>query len=220
MHSYSQEWRTLAIILGEARYSGSVCVCVCVSRCVLARTDRLHNPHPSGHDLHYVLRCDSCWSVPACGPDTGAEISYVYMTHTNWLHVCVGSQKPNVTAGIERKNPSNNTRSRWHLHLQEKTEAVRKYTAKLHGQWHIVISGSTVLVRTLAVSHLRFRNLVETLPRTPLDEWSARPNGLYLHRTTQYKNTKTNIHASSGIRNHDPSNRAATWTGAVTYPLH
>jgi hypothetical protein len=48
--------------------------------------------------------------------------------------------------------------------------------------------------------------------------------GLYLHRTTLDKNTKTNIHASSGIRTYDPSNqaaktyalvRAATWTGHI-----
>jgi hypothetical protein len=33
--------------------------------------------------------------------------------------------------------------------------------------------------------------------------------GLYLHRTTQYRNTWTNIHAFSGIRTHDPSNQPA-----------
>jgi hypothetical protein len=32
--------------------------------------------------------------------------------------------------------------------------------------------------------------------------------GLYLHRTTQHRKTRTNIHASSGIRTHDPSVRA------------
>jgi hypothetical protein len=40
--------------------------------------------------------------------------------------------------------------------------------------------------------------------RTPLDEWSARRWGLYLHRATQ----ETNIHAISGIRTHDSSNKA------------
>jgi hypothetical protein len=30
-----------------------------------------------------------------------------------------------------------------------------------------------------------------------------------LHRTIQQRNTKTNIHAPSGIRTHDPSNQAA-----------
>jgi hypothetical protein len=33
--------------------------------------------------------------------------------------------------------------------------------------------------------------------------------GLYLDRTTQHRETRTHIHASSGIRKHDPSVRAA-----------
>jgi hypothetical protein len=33
--------------------------------------------------------------------------------------------------------------------------------------------------------------------------------GLYLHRTTQHRKTRTHIHASSGIRIHDPSFRTA-----------
>jgi hypothetical protein len=60
----------------------------------------------------------------------------------------------------------------------------------------IIISGSTVLVRPLAASHRRFRNLIKTLVRTPLDEWSANRKGLYLHRTTQHRNTKKNIYIS------------------------
>jgi hypothetical protein len=73
----------------------------------------------------------------------------------------------------------------------------------------IIISGSTVLVRNLTSSHWRFRNLIKTRGRTTLDEWSARRKGLYLHRTTQHRNTKTNIHASSGILTHVPINQAA-----------
>jgi hypothetical protein len=49
---------------------------------------------------------------------------------------------------------------------------------------------------------------IQTRGRTPLDEWSARRRGLYLHRTTQHINT-TNIHVPSGIRTRDPSNQAA-----------
>jgi hypothetical protein len=45
----------------------------------------------------------------------------------------------------------------------------------------------------------------KTHDRTPLDEWSARRRGLYLHRRTQ----QTNIHAASGIRSRDPSNQPA-----------
>jgi hypothetical protein len=33
--------------------------------------------------------------------------------------------------------------------------------------------------------------------------------GLYLYRTTQHRKTRTNIHALSGIRTHDPSNQSA-----------
>jgi hypothetical protein len=63
---------------------------------------------------------------------------------------------------------------------------------------------------TLAASHRRFRNIIiKTHGRTPLDEWSTLRKGLYLHRTTQHRNTKTNIHASSGIGTHDLSNQAA-----------
>jgi hypothetical protein len=42
-----------------------------------------------------------------------------------------------------------------------------------------------------------------------MDERSARREDLYLHRTTEHRNTKTAIHASRGIRIHDPSNEAA-----------
>jgi hypothetical protein len=50
--------------------------------------------------------------------------------------------------------------------------------------------------------------------------------GLYLHRTTQHRKTRTNIHVLSGIRTHDPSNqpakthasdRTATVTGIKAY---
>jgi hypothetical protein len=72
-----------------------------------------------------------------------------------------------------------------------------------------IISGSTVLERTLAASHRRFHNLIETFGRTPWDEWSARRKGLYLLRASQHRKTRTNIHALSGIRIHYPSNQAA-----------
>jgi hypothetical protein len=97
-----------------------------------------------------------------------------------------------------------------------------KYCCNIH---IIIISSSTALVKTLATSYRRFRNLIKTLGRTPLDKWSARRKGLCLHRTTQHRNTKTNIHASSGIQIHDPSNQAEDLclrprshrTGVVTF---
>jgi hypothetical protein len=53
--------------------------------------------------------------------------------------------------------------------------------------YFIIIIDSTVLVRTLAVSHRGFNKLIKILVRTPLDEWLARRKGLYLQRTTQHK---------------------------------
>jgi hypothetical protein len=44
--------------------------------------------------------------------------------------------------------------------------------------------GSTVLVRNSTASDQRFKNLIKTHGRTPLDEWSACRRDLYLHRTT------------------------------------
>jgi hypothetical protein len=52
--------------------------------------------------------------------------------------------------------------------------------------------------------------------------------GLYLHRTTQHRKTRTNIHALSGTRTHDPNNqqakthasdRTATVTGIIKVTL-
>jgi hypothetical protein len=53
----------------------------------------------------------------------------------------------------------------------------------------IIISGSTVLGR---LTHWGFVTLLRHAVRlltTPLDDWSARRKGLYLHRTTQHINT-------------------------------
>jgi hypothetical protein len=47
----------------------------------------------------------------------------------------------------------------------------------------------------------------QTHGTTPLDKWSARRRGLYLHKT-QSINTDINIHALSGIRTRDPSSKA------------
>jgi hypothetical protein len=37
----------------------------------------------------------------------------------------------------------------------------------------------------------------------------SQSQGLYLHRTTQHRKTRTNIYALSGILTHDPSNQPA-----------
>jgi hypothetical protein len=58
------------------------------------------------------------------------------------------------------------------------------------------------------LTYMRFlellRHIVGLLGRV------IRPSqGLYLHRTTQHRKTRTNIHALSGIRTHNPSNQPA-----------
>jgi hypothetical protein len=49
-----------------------------------------------------------------------------------------------------------------------------------------------------------FRHLVWLLRRV-----ISPSQGLYLHRTTQHRKMRTNIHALSGIRTHDPSSKLA-----------
>jgi hypothetical protein len=72
----------------------------------------------------------------------------------------------------------------------------------------IYFCGSTVLIRTRASLHMRFlelfRHMVGLLGRV-----ISPSQGLYLHRITQHRKTRANIHALSGIRTHDPSNQPA-----------
>jgi hypothetical protein len=49
-----------------------------------------------------------------------------------------------------------------------------------------------------------FRHMVGLLGRV-----ISPSQGLYLHRTTQHRKTRTNNHAFNGIRTHDPSNQPA-----------
>jgi hypothetical protein len=49
-----------------------------------------------------------------------------------------------------------------------------------------------------------FRHMVRLLGRV-----ISPSQGLYLHRATQHRKTRTNIHAFSGIGTHDPSNQPA-----------
>jgi hypothetical protein len=75
----------------------------------------------------------------------------------------------------------------------------------IHSQALIVQDGPLGLpFRGFLITH------IQTHGRTPLDEWSARRRGLYLHKTTQHINiTEKYIPAPSGIRIRDPSNQAA-----------
>jgi hypothetical protein len=51
------------------------------------------------------------------------------------------------------------------------------------------------------------------LGSTPLDEWSARRRGHYVHNTQHSQ--KTDIRAPGGIRTRNPSKRAATGIGTI-----
>jgi hypothetical protein len=68
--------------------------------------------------------------------------------------------------------------------------------------------GSTVLQDPGRLTYRRFlelfRHIVGLLGRV-----ISPSQGLYLHRTTQHRKTRTNIHTLSGIRTHDPSNQPA-----------
>jgi hypothetical protein len=68
--------------------------------------------------------------------------------------------------------------------------------------------GSTVLLDPGRLTYRRFldlfRHMVGLLGRV-----ISPSQGLYLHRTTQHRNTRTNIHTLSGIRTHDPINQLA-----------
>jgi hypothetical protein len=81
--------------------------------------------------------------------------------------------------------------------------------------------GSTVLLDPGRLTYRRFfelfRHMVGLLGRV-----ISPSQGLYLHRTTQRRKTRTNIHDLSGIRTHDPSNQpakthASDRTATVTY---
>jgi hypothetical protein len=72
---------------------------------------------------------------------------------------------------------------------------------------------------------------IETLGRTPLDEWSTRRKGLYLHRTTQHRNTtdktsmpRTRFEPKIPVTKRPQTyalDRAATGTGvSVSRSLH
>jgi hypothetical protein len=58
---------------------------------------------------------------------------------------------------------------------------------------------------------LTYRRFLELFRQTVglLGRAISPSQGLYLHRTTQYRKTRINIHALSGIRTHGPSNQPA-----------
>jgi hypothetical protein len=88
--------------------------------------------------------------------------------------------------------------------------AVGKFTLSWASSIHFALSLGITLPLTLGSLHQIFfflrtfphywgfsstiqvswSHTIDTYGRTPLDEWSARRRGLYLHRTTQHRNTR------------------------------
>jgi hypothetical protein len=73
----------------------------------------------------------------------------------------------------------------------------------------VVFQGLDLLASSISEFYfLKFINLFRQL--VVLFGWGiGPPQGLYLHKTTQNRKTRTYFHASSRIRIHDPSVRAA-----------
>jgi hypothetical protein len=65
--------------------------------------------------------------------------------------------------------------------------------------------GSTVLGEPWPPLYVRFRNHSWAFDVTPWTRCRSIARPLYPHRTTQHRNTRTNIHALSGIRTHNHS---------------
>jgi hypothetical protein len=61
------------------------------------------------------------------------------------------------------------------------------------------------------LGHLTYRKFLELFRHMVvlLERVISSSQGLYLHGTTQHRKTRTNIHALSGIRTHNPSNQPA-----------
>jgi hypothetical protein len=80
------------------------------------------------------------------------------------------------------------------------------------------------------LGRLTYRRFLELFRHTVglLGRVISPSQGLYLYRTTQHRKPRTNIHALSGIRTHDPRNqpvkthasdRTATVTGQLLLPV-
>jgi hypothetical protein len=73
---------------------------------------------------------------------------------------------------------------------------------------HLLLIFSVALQSLVGLTYRRFlelfRHMVGLLRRV-----ISPSQGLYLRRTTQHRKMRTNIHALSGIRTHDPSNQPA-----------
>jgi hypothetical protein len=75
-------------------------------------------------------------------------------------------------------------------------------------QQPISVVGRLILEVSISQTIRHTHTHTHTLGRTPLNKWSARRRGRYLHNTQQTQ--QMNIHINSGIRTRDSSNQAAS----------
>jgi hypothetical protein len=83
--------------------------------------------------------------------------------------------------------------------------------------WHKKIANHCVLLQlcglgpmAVSIQNYIFLNFMNQWYLVELHGWViSQPQSLYLRRIIQHRNTKTNIHAWSGIRTHDPINQVA-----------
>jgi hypothetical protein len=100
---------------------------------------------------------------------------------------------------------------------QDRTESFTLTVSNFVVTFHSFIHSFTGAYSPRRTFGLPFRGFlithIQTHGRTPLEEWSARHRGLYLHRTTQHINT-TDKHPGperdSNPRSHQPSGRRPT----------
>jgi hypothetical protein len=101
-----------------------------------------------------------------------------------------------------------------------------QYTDQQTTSYALIVFFSVSLQSLKDLGRLTYRRFLELFKHKVglLGREISPSQGLYLHRTTQHRKTRTNIHALSGIRTHDlcnqhaethASDRTATVTGKV-----
>jgi hypothetical protein len=135
---------------------------------------------------HAMLRCISKRKCNVHHIESTKHRVHIDRT-TYSLNQCFSNRGPRTTADyfIVQKRFIFTADSLLGNRLTNHANTTRRHDGKWQNHYHSSSSSSSsVALQTLAASHQRFRNLIKTLGRTPLDEWSAHRRGLYLHRTT------------------------------------
>jgi hypothetical protein len=156
-------------------------------------------------DLYYTL-CGS-WTHSGFSPNAWAScgLGLCFLSKSTWLYSRSLLHDPDShnfmilqhsllysTALWHVNGPDTGSKISWTLFIK-----ILIFFPWLYSPW-----------RTLAASHIG--GFLSYLDMVGLLGWViSSSQGLYLHRTTEHRKTRTNIHALSGIRTHDPSNQPA-----------